>query len=263
MAQIFPKSANKLPLMTLAGVGIGGLFVIAFIWYFFSPEWTDVGYAPEQPVRYSHRLHAGQLGLDCQYCHNLVSVSEHANVPPTQTCMNCHAFVRTESPLLQPVRDSWATGQPVEWVNVHHLPDYAHFPHNTHVNVGVACETCHGRIDLMEVVEQQEPLSMGWCLECHRDPAEYLRPPEFVTSQPGFERTRTGLQIKDVKEGTGAAAATGDRVVYEWEGYTIGYFGRPFEKKAGLKGGDFEGERDYSRFVVGRGAQIKFRGTSP
>ena len=89
------------------------------------------------------------------------------------------------------------------------------------------------------------------------------RPPEFVTSQPGFERTRTGLQIKDVKEGTGAAAATGDRVVYEWEGYTIGYFGRPFEKKAGLKGGDFEGERDYSRFVVGRGAQIKFRGTSP
>ena len=93
--------------------------------------------------------------------------------------------------------------------------------------------------------------------------ANAVRPPEFVTSQPGFERTRSGLQIKDVKEGTGAAAATGDRVVYEWEGYTIGYFGRPFEKKAGLKGGDFEGERDYSRFVVGRGAQIKFRGTSP
>ena len=93
--------------------------------------------------------------------------------------------------------------------------------------------------------------------------ANAVRPPEFVTSQPGFARTRTGLQIKDVKEGTGAAAATGDRVVYEWEGYTIGYFGRPFEKKAGLKGGDFAGERDYSRFVVGRGAQIKFRGTSP
>ena len=93
--------------------------------------------------------------------------------------------------------------------------------------------------------------------------ANAVRPPEFVTQQPGFTPTKSGLQIKDVKEGTGAAAATGDRVVYEWEGYTIGYFGRPFEKKAGLKGGDFAGERDYSRFVVGRGAQIKFRGTSP
>ena len=93
--------------------------------------------------------------------------------------------------------------------------------------------------------------------------ANAVRPPEFVTQQPGFTPTKSGLQIKDVKEGTGAAAAAGDRVVYEWEGYTIGYFGRPFEKKAGLKGGDFEGERDYSRFVVGRGAQIKFRGTSP
>ena len=93
--------------------------------------------------------------------------------------------------------------------------------------------------------------------------ANAVRPPDFVTQQPGFTPTKSGLQIKDVKEGTGAAATTGDRVVYEWEGYTIGYFGRPFEKKAGLKGGDFEGERDYSRFVVGRGAQIKFRGTSP
>ena len=93
--------------------------------------------------------------------------------------------------------------------------------------------------------------------------ANAVRPPAFVTQQPGFTPTKSGLQIKDVKEGTGAAAATGDRVVYEWEGYTIGYFGRPFEKKAGLKGGDFAGERDYSRFVVGRGAQIKFRGTSP
>ena len=182
MPQIFPKKANKLPALSLAGALFGGVFLVAFVWYYFSPEYLDVGYEPTQPVDYSHRLHAGELGMDCRYCHNWVEVSEHANVPPTQTCMNCHNQIRTESPKLYQVRESWATGEPIEWVKVHHLADYAHFSHATHVNNGVGCETCHGRVDQMEVVYQAEPLSMGWCLECHRQPELYLRPNAEITT---------------------------------------------------------------------------------
>ena len=116
---------------------------------------------------------------------SLVEVSEHANVPSTQTCMNCHSQIRTESVNLLPVRESWATGEPVQWVRVHHLPDYAQFPHAPHVNVGVGCESCHGRVDQMEVVQVAEPLSMGWCLDCHRNPEEHLRDPALVT-QMGY-----------------------------------------------------------------------------
>ncbi|GAB5518482.1 MAG: cytochrome c3 family protein [Rhodothermales bacterium] len=182
MPQLFPKKANVLPHVSLAGAGIGGVFLIALVWYFFSPEYIDVGYAPEQPVPYSHELHAGQLGIDCRYCHTNVEVSPHANIPPTQTCMNCHSQIKTASLDLAPVRESWATGEPIEWVKVHHLADYAHFSHAAHVNNGVGCETCHGRIDQMEIVWQAEPLSMGWCLECHREPELYLRPNDEITT---------------------------------------------------------------------------------
>lgn len=182
MPQIFPKKANKLPALSLTGAFFGGVILVAFVWYYFSPEFTDVGYQPIQPVDFSHRLHAGQLGMDCRYCHNWVEVSEHSNVPPTQTCMNCHSQIRTDSPELYRVRESWATGEPIEWVNVHHLPDFAQFSHAMHVNNGVGCETCHGQIDQMEVVYQHEPLSMGWCLECHRQPELYLRPNSEITT---------------------------------------------------------------------------------
>ncbi len=182
MAQIFPKKANALPLLTLVGAGLGGVVVVFLIWYYFSPQFTDVGYAPTQPVPYSHELHAGQLGIDCRYCHSNVEQGAKANIPATQTCMNCHNQIRTNSLKLLPVRESWATGQPVEWVNVHMLPDYAHFSHASHVNNGVGCETCHGRIDQMQVVQQVAPLSMGWCLECHRQPELFLRPQDQITT---------------------------------------------------------------------------------
>ncbi|MCB0717216.1 MAG: cytochrome c3 family protein [Bacteroidetes bacterium] len=185
MPQIFPKKANLLPVLSLIGAGAGGVFAIFFVWYYFSPEYTDVGYMPEQPVPYSHALHVGQVGIDCQYCHSNVESSAHANIPPTQTCMNCHSQIKTDSPKLLPVRESWATDLPVEWINVHMLPDYVHFSHQVHVKNGVGCETCHGRIDQMEVVRQVEPLSMGWCLECHRQPELYLRPNDQVTTM-GF-----------------------------------------------------------------------------
>lgn len=190
MPQLFPRKANALPTLSLFGAFGGGVLVIALAWYYLSPEFYEVGYMPEQPVPYSHALHAGQLGMDCRYCHNHVEQSPHANVPSTQTCMNCHGVVQTQSEKLLPVRESWATGVPIQWVKVHHLPDYAQFSHAAHVNVGVGCESCHGRIDQMVVVYQAEPLSMGWCLECHRAPEEHLRDPALVTTMGYAEEVR-------------------------------------------------------------------------
>ena len=181
MPQVFPKKANALPTLSLLGALGGGVLTIFLVWYYFSPEYTDVGYAPAQPVPYSHQLHVGQLGIDCRYCHSYVEVSPHANIPATETCMNCHSQIQTTSVNLLPVRASWATGDPVNWVNVHQLPDYARFSHAVHVSNGVGCETCHGRVDQMEVVKLVEPLSMGWCLECHREPELYLRPQQNIT----------------------------------------------------------------------------------
>ncbi len=181
MPQIFSKKANLIPAVSLVAGLFASVFILLLIWYYFSPEFTDVGYAPEQPVQYSHRLHAGQLGMDCQYCHTSVQSAAHSNIPATETCMNCHAQIKRESLLLVPVRESWATGKSIEWIKVHHLPDYAQFSHAVHVNNGVGCETCHGRIDQMEIVAQAEPLSMGWCLECHRQPELFLRPDDAVT----------------------------------------------------------------------------------
>lgn len=182
MAQIFPKWTNEAPRRILIGTIIILNSLVFGVWYFFSPEYTHVGYAPEQPVPFSHQVHAGQLGLDCQYCHNQVTESRYANIPATQTCMNCHNQIQTDSEDLAPVRESWETGEPIEWIRVHMLPDFAYFNHAAHVNVGVGCESCHGRVDRMDVVHQAEPLSMSWCLDCHREPEKHIRPVEEVTT---------------------------------------------------------------------------------
>ncbi len=169
--------------MILAFVGVGALgSVVFFISYFGSPEFTDVGYRPEQPVHYSHKLHVGELGMDCRYCHTSVEKSHEAIIPPTETCMNCHSVVDVESEELALVRESWETGKPIEWIRVHMLPDYAYFDHSVHVNAGVGCVSCHGRVDQMEVVMQIEPLSMSWCLDCHRNPGPHIRPLNQVTN---------------------------------------------------------------------------------
>lgn len=180
--QIFPRSLNTLPAVTAAALALlGGVGTFVF-WYYFSPKNFQVGYQPRQPVPYSHRLHVGQLGMDCRYCHANVEVSAHAQIPPTQTCMNCHSLVRTDSAKLAPIRDSWKSGKPMEWVKVHKLPEHAYFNHSAHVGAGVGCVSCHGRIDQMEVVRVTQPLSMGWCLDCHRNPTPNLRPRDQVTS---------------------------------------------------------------------------------
>jgi hypothetical protein len=149
--------------------------------YLFRPERVDTGYQPVQPVAYSHKLHAGNLGIDCRYCHFTVERSAFAAIPPTETCMNCHTRVKADSPQLQLVRESYATGRPIPWVHIHKLPDYVYFNHQAHLNAGVSCLTCHGRVDRMAEVRQVKPLSMAWCLSCHRNPAPEIRPRELVT----------------------------------------------------------------------------------
>jgi hypothetical protein len=189
VAVIFPRWTNYLPIgLAAAGPLVLGSVVFAF-WYWGSPEFLEVGYQPEQPVPFSHRLHAGELGLDCRYCHNTVEVTGHAAIPPTATCMNCHTKVRTDSARLAKVRLSAATGEPIEWVKVHMLPQYAYFDHSVHIAAGVGCASCHGRIDQMERVYQAEPLSMGWCLDCHRDPGKSIRPPGVSVTQMDWEPT--------------------------------------------------------------------------
>jgi hypothetical protein len=195
---VFPKWLNRLRPLLAAGAVLGGGYVVALVAYGGSPRTLNVGYAPVQPVPFSHALHAGELALDCRYCHSTVERGARAAVPPTETCMNCHQRIRPQSELLQPVFDSWSTGKPVRWKRVHDLPDYVYFDHSAHVTRGVACVTCHGRVDTMERVRQEQPLSMGWCLGCHRDPAPNLRPPELVTSmdwQPDRAPELVGAEI--------------------------------------------------------------------
>jgi len=191
LAQIFPKSANRWWIYVLAVVIGGAVATVGFFWYFGSPKFTDVGYRPAQPVEYSHKVHAGDLGIDCRYCHTQVERTAKAMVPPTQTCMNCHIIVKTDSPKMRPVNESWYSNQPIEWVKVHKVPDYAYFDHSAHISVGVGCETCHGNVAEMEEVMLVETLSMGWCLDCHNDPAPNLRPLSEVTNMayvPGPEQ---------------------------------------------------------------------------
>jgi hypothetical protein len=180
--QLFPRALNKLPIMAAVGT-IGGITTLVMaVWYYGSPKHLQVGYAPTQPVPYSHRLHAGQLGMDCRYCHANIERSAHAMIPATQTCMGCHAIVKTESARLAVVRASWESGQPIEWVKVHKLPEHSFFDHSAHLAAGVGCVTCHGRIDQMEVVRLDKPIAMQWCLECHRDPTPNLRPKDQITN---------------------------------------------------------------------------------
>jgi len=198
----FPKWTNSIrPLFAVILLG-GPLYLVVLIWLGTHAKATAVGYQPDQPVPYSHALHAGDLGIDCRYCHVGVENSSQAVIPATQTCMNCHQKIRAESPKLLPVRESFATGMPVAWVRVHDLPDFVYFNHSAHVARGVSCVSCHGRVDRMEVVAQSAPLTMGWCLDCHRNPEKALRPVEFVTKldwEPPEGQLAMGRRLREEK----------------------------------------------------------------
>ncbi|MEO7415195.1 MAG: cytochrome c3 family protein [Opitutaceae bacterium] len=204
MSNIFPKSANKLPLQIIIYLVVLASLATAGVTYYMTPKYTRVGYAPLQPVPFSHALHAGQLGMDCRYCLSNVDKSGHSNVPTAQTCMNCHSQIKPNSPLLAPVRESYETGKPVPWVWIHQTPDYAYFNHSAHVNRGVSCVECHGRIDQMDVVKHEKPLSMGFCLDCHRAPELHVREPGDVFN----------LASKTIAQNSGADA--GKKFVHEW-----------------------------------------------
>ncbi|MDP9173038.1 MAG: cytochrome c family protein [Planctomycetota bacterium] len=201
---VFPKWANYLLPVIVVGA-LGAMFYIPTVVALgASPKTLAVGYSPVQPVPYSHALHAGKLGIDCRYCHTTVEKAAFAALPPTQTCMNCHTNIKNASPALQPVRDSWTTGKPVEWIKIHNLAQYVYFNHSAHVSHGVGCIECHGRIDRMEQVWQAKPLSMGWCLDCHRDPGSHLRPKDIPVTdmswpQPGQHEQPAEELLKEYK----------------------------------------------------------------
>lgn len=194
---LFPRWTNALLPFVLISAAIAPLYGAFVVAYGFSPKTIDVGYQPVQPVPYSHALHVGQLGLDCRYCHSTVDRAAFAAIPPTQTCMNCHTQVQRESPKLAKIRDSYESGLPVEWIKVHKLPDYSYFNHSAHVNRGVGCVECHGRVDEMEVVYRFSPLAMGWCLECHRNPTDRLRPVSQMTQMAWDQKIEMNAEERE------------------------------------------------------------------
>ncbi|MEM7622338.1 MAG: cytochrome c3 family protein [Planctomycetota bacterium] len=216
MAGLFPSWMNALPTVGAIAAGGGGLVAVSGTWYWATPDFFEVGYMPEQPGSgFNHQLHAGELGIDCRYCHTHVEESSHSNVPSVSTCYGCHSPEKLKVSVgdgvaaglhnqkVAFIRDAYASDEPIEWKRIHLVPDYAHFPHHVHVKAGVSCYSCHGQIIGMPVVYQAESLSMGWCLDCHRNPEAHLVPPDQVTNllwvenewftQPESERQHNGL----------------------------------------------------------------------
>lgn len=215
----FPRWTNRFILVCLGTLAVGGLYVGAVIYAATAPETLNVGHEPKQPIPFSHKLHAGQLKLDCRYCHNTVDKAAHAAVPPSATCGNCHSgadskgnvpysSVRSESLLLTPLRQSLANQDPILWKRVHDLPDYVYFDHSAHVNRGVGCVSCHDRVDQMDVVSQAKTLSMTFCLDCHRNPEPHLRPLDKVTDLAWVPETSAEEVGKKIKEDLGIRPRT-------------------------------------------------------
>jgi len=249
---VFPQWTNYLLPLAVIGV-LGGAVYVPVLWTFgAAPDTINVGYQPDQPVDYSHAVHVGKLGIDCRYCHNTVDEAGFAAIPPTQTCINCHApgyavdeatgdFVRNpdtgapepltgpdgqplnypgirqNSTELIPVWISYKTGKPIPWVKVHDLADYAYFSHEAHVNNGVGCVSCHGRVDRMEVVYQAENLSMSWCLECHREPEKHLRPRDQVTNMTWSPLDDPRVQAMGITDPAVAQRELGSLLKLEYE----------------------------------------------
>ncbi len=192
MAQIFSRTADtrfRAVVLAILALAIGSLLVAGV--YARSQYSTDVARTPLQPVPFSHKHHAGDLGIDCRYCHTTVETSAEAGMPPTHTCMTCHSQIWTNAKMLEPVRESLANDRSLVWQRVIRVPDYVYFRHNIHIAKGVACVECHGRIDRMPLTYRAKPITMKFCLDCHRDPGPHLRPREAVLDfgwQPPADR---------------------------------------------------------------------------
>jgi len=202
MAQIFHPSMNsiaKASLVVFVLAGVGSLWIGLFIQK--TPYATAVGVALSQPVPFSHQHHVRELGIDCRYCHTSVEEEAFAGIPSTETCMQCHSQIWSDSEMLEPVRESYETGEPLQWNRVHDLPDYTYFNHSIHVQKGIGCVTCHGPMDEMPLTWKVETLHMGWCLECHREPERFVRPKEHVFDlhwEPEGDQLTLGRELVDV-----------------------------------------------------------------
>jgi hypothetical protein len=199
MAQIFHPSTN-----TISRVSIfGALFLLAAVLWLLtaigrSSYMTLQGVVREQPVPFSHKHHVSGLGIDCRYCHTSAEESSFAGIPPTKTCMNCHAQIWANAPILEPVRESFRADRSIPWVRVHDLPDFVYFNHSIHLSKGIGCVTCHGRVDQMPLLWQEHSLNMEWCLECHRQPERFVRPRQYVFSmdwEPSENQLRLGQKL--------------------------------------------------------------------
>jgi len=199
MSALFPPSSNtifrviSLALLATPVLAIGAAYI-----YLGSPYYTGQNDPIDQTFQFDHRHHVSDDGIDCRYCHSSVESSPYAGVPSTAVCMNCHAQVWNKSPLLEQLRARYFRGEPIPWNRVHRLPNFVYFNHAIHVNKGVGCVSCHGRVDQMAMIEQVEPLTMGWCLDCHRNPAKHLRPLEMITDmtwQPEGDPEHAGKEL--------------------------------------------------------------------
>jgi hypothetical protein len=181
MSQLFPPSVDLAAKLVLLG---GALFVVGGVYSFYllnrSPYWTNVGVTLDQPVPFSHQHHAGDLGIDCRFCHTSVTKSSYAGMPDTQTCMTCHSQIWKDAPILAPVRRSYAENKPIAWNRVNETPGFVYFNHSIHIDKGVGCSSCHGRIDEMPITWKTTDMEMQWCLSCHRHPENALRPLNLV-----------------------------------------------------------------------------------
>jgi len=202
MPQIFKRSANTLSKLSLFGAlaVVGSLLLLTMVLGRTSYV-TRQNEVIEQPIQFSHLHHVKDDGIDCRYCHTSVETSAFAGIPPTKTCMNCHSQLFSTAPILEPVRASFRNETPLRWIRVHDLPDFVYFNHSIHVKKGVGCETCHGRVDEMPLMRQQNSLQMDWCLNCHRNPENYVRPRSEITTmgyRPEVPQSVIGPQL--VKE---------------------------------------------------------------
>jgi hypothetical protein len=202
MSQIFHRHTNIYSRLSILGIvgfvaALGGVVAMLNV----SGYNTNQGMYVEQPIQFSHKHHVGGEGIDCRYCHTSVEESAFANIPPTKTCMNCHSQIWINAPILEPVRASFRDDKPLQWTRVHDLPDFVYFNHSIHVKKGVGCATCHGRVDEMPLMYQYATLQMSWCIDCHRNPAKYVRPRDQVYNM-AWERPSNdpGLGARLVQE---------------------------------------------------------------
>jgi cytochrome c7-like protein len=199
MSQIFHRSTNTISRVSIFGAAFIAAGLLGLSDQVNRSPWvTGVRVAREQPIQFSHERHVAGNGIDCRYCHTSVENSRFAGIPPTKTCMNCHSEIFANSPYLEPVRASFATGKPLQWTRVNDLPDFVYFDHSIHVNKGVGCTTCHGPVDRMPLMWQAQSLQMDWCLDCHRNPEQYVRPRDAVFRtdyQPPSNQRELGARL--------------------------------------------------------------------